>query len=76
MNDDTTFTGIDNSEFTGSQGEVTYTQVASCAVGDTQVERRQQTLRARLEREQYERDQQIQNSFIETFRNLFSPTRH
>ena len=76
MNDDTTFTGIDNPEFTGSQGEVTYTQVASCAVGDNHLERRRQSLRARLEREQYERDKQMQNSFIETFRNLFSTTRH
>lgn len=78
MKDDTTFTGLDStdfSEFTGSQTEVEYTQVASCAVGDGHVERRRQTLRARLEREQFERDQQIQNSFIETFRNLFT-TRH
>ncbi len=79
MNDDTTFTGIDNtdySEFSLTRGEVTYTQVASCAVGDCQIERRRQTLRARLEREQYEREQKVQNSFINTFRNLFSTTRH
>ena len=48
----------------------TYTQVVSCAVGDTFVERRRQSLRAKLEREQYEREQQVENSFTSTFRNL------
>ena len=49
----------------------TYTQVVSCAVGDTFVERRRQSLRAKLEREQYEREkQQLESSFTSTFRNL------
>lgn len=79
MEDDTTFTGLDTtdfSEFTANRKEVTYTQVVSCAVGEQRVERRRQSLRARLEREQYERDRELQNSFISTFRSLFSSTRH
>lgn len=48
----------------------TYTQVVSCAVGDGFVERRRQSLRAKLEREQYEREQKLENSFTKSFRNL------
>jgi len=48
----------------------TFTQLISCAVGDSFVERRRQSLRARLEREQYEREQDLENSFTKTFRNL------
>ena len=76
MNDDTTFTGLDEMDATDSSLSKTYTQVASCAFGNSKVERRRQSLRARLERENYERHQQLDNSFISTFRNLFSPTRH
>ena len=50
---------------------VTYTQVVSCAYGADGVDRRRQGLRARLERENYEREQKRQKSFINVFRNLF-----
>jgi hypothetical protein len=61
---------------TDSNLTVTYTQVASCIVGDHAVERRRQSLRARLERERYERQKDLEQSFISSFRNLFSLTRH
>ena len=76
MNDDTTYTGFDERDATDSSLGKTYTQVASCAFGNSKVERRRQSLRARLERENYERQQQLQNSFITTFRTLFSATKH
>ncbi|MCP4335972.1 MAG: hypothetical protein GY785_25285 [Gammaproteobacteria bacterium] len=50
---------------------VTYTQVASCAFGPDGIDRRRQGLRARLEREKYERELKRQKSFINVFRNLF-----
>jgi len=53
---------------------VTYTQVASCVFGPTEeglVDRRRNSLRAKLEREHYERELKKQKSFINTFRNLF-----
>jgi hypothetical protein len=40
-------------------------------VGKNAVERRRQSLRAKLERERYEREQEIEKSFISTVRNLF-----
>lgn len=70
MNDDTTYTGFDEMDATDNSLMRTYTQVVSCAVGDNFVERRRQSLRARLEREQYEREQQLEKSFTSTFRNL------
>ena len=71
MNDDTTHTGLDEMDATDNSLMRTYTQVVSCAVGDTFVERRRQSLRAKLEREQYEREkQQLESSFTSTFRNL------
>ena len=70
MNDDTTHTGFDEMDATDNSLMRTYTQVVSCAVGDTFVERRRQSLRAKLEREQYEREKQLANSFTSTFRNL------
>lgn len=83
MSDNVIFTDSDQpevSEITDTTGNKTvtdYTQVASVAQGGEYVpERRRQTLRAKLEREQYERDQQLANSFITTFRSLFSNTRH
>jgi hypothetical protein len=53
---------------------VTYTQVASCIYGPTEeglVDRRRNSLRAKLERENYERQLKKQKSLINTFRNLF-----
>ena len=70
MNDDTTCTGFQTMDATDSSIMRTFTQVVSCAVGDSFVERRRQSLRARLEREQYEREQDLENSFTKTFRNL------
>ena len=76
MNDETTYTGIDERDATDSNLTKTYTQVASCAFGNSKVERRRQSLRARLERENYERQLQLNKSFITSFRNLFSLTKH
>ncbi len=71
---------LDNTDFTDSTGgnitDTNFTQVASCAVGDTRVEQRRLSLRARLERERHERDARLQQSFITTFRNFFNFTRH
>ena len=76
MNEDTTNSGFNGMDNTDNSLPITYTQVASCAVGNDRVERRRQTLRAKLEREAYERQKQLENSFIQTFRNLFSTTKH
>ena len=70
MNEDTTYTGFDEMDATDNSLMRTYTQIASCAVGDCFAERRRQSLRAKLEREQYEREQEIENLFTRTFRNL------
>jgi len=76
MNDDTTYTGIDALDTTDNSLSKTYTQVASCAFGNSKVERRRQSLRARLERERYERQQKLEQSFISTFRNFISSVKH
>lgn len=82
MSEDTT-TGVDKMEDTDTSLPITYTQVASCAIGGDdraehrdRIERRRQTLRAKLEREAYERQKQLDNSFIQTFRNIFGSTKH
>ena len=71
MNDDTTLTGIDELEGIDDTLTRTYTQIVSCVVGRNEIERRRRSLRARLEREQHERDRDLQKSFISTVRNLF-----
>ena len=71
MNDDTTLTGFDDMEITDNSIMRTYTQVVSCVVGKNLIERRRQSLRAKLERERYEREQELEKSFISTVRNLF-----
>ncbi len=82
MNEDNTNTGFNGMDNTNNSLPITYTQVASCVVGNNRVdhrgriERRRQTLRAKLEREAYERQKQLENSFIQTFRNIFSTTKH
>ena len=76
MNDDTTYTGIDALDSTDSSLSKTYTQVASCAFSKGKVERRRQSLRAKLERERYERQQKLDQSFISTFRNFISSVKH
>ncbi len=75
MNDDTTTTGFDGMDATDDSLLRTYTQIGSCAVGDNAVsddivERRRQSLRAKLEREKYEREEQLENMFVKSFRNL------
>jgi len=76
MNDDTTFTGIDALDSTDSSLSRTYTQVASCAYGSSKIERRRQSLRAKLERERYERQKKLEQSFVSTFRNFISSVKH
>lgn len=76
MSEDNTNTGSNGMDITDNSLPITYTQVASCAVGNDRVERRRQTLRAKLEREAYERQKQLENSFIQTFRNIFTTTKH
>jgi len=76
MSEDNTNTGFNGMDNTDNSLPITYTQVASCAIGNDRVERRRQTLRAKLEREAYERQKQLENSFIQTFRNIFSTTKH
>lgn len=71
MNDDTTYSGFDDMETTDNSIMRTYTQVVTCVVGKDAVERRRQSLRAKLERERFEREKDVENSFIGTVRNLF-----
>ena len=47
-----------------------FTQVASCAVG-AKPERRRQNLRAKLEREQFDRQKEMDQSFLTTLRSMF-----
>jgi len=54
----------------------TFTQIASCVVGAEFIEHRRQSLRAKLERELYERKKLQQQSFSNTFRNLFGLVRN
>ncbi len=80
MKDDMYQKKLDNTDFSEVTGggitDTNFTQVASCAVGDVRVEQRRRSLRAKLEREQHERDAKLQQSFITTFRNFFGFTRH
>ena len=76
MNQDTTYTGIDETGNTDSSLTITYTQIASCAFGNDPADRRRRSLRARLERERFERQKRLEHSFITTFRNFFSTTKH
>ncbi len=71
MNDDTTLSGFDELEGIDDTLNLTYTQIVSCIVGRNEVERRRQSLRARLERERNARERDLQNSFVTTVRNLF-----
>ncbi len=67
--------GDETEEREDTNTTITYTQVASCIYGPAEeglVDRRRHTLRAKLEREQYEREIKKQKSIVNTFRNLFS----
>jgi hypothetical protein len=74
MSDDTTYTEVD--EMDSTDMNATYTRIGSCAFGNSKVERRRQSLRARLEREAYERQKQLEHTFMSTFRNFFGSTKH
>jgi hypothetical protein len=55
---------------------LTFTQITSCVIGAEYIEHRRQSLRAKLEREQFERVKYRQQSFSNTFRNLFGLSRN
>ena len=77
MSDEITFTGMDkmdNTDLTSSKTVTDFTQVASCAMGSIHKDRRRQSLRAKLEREQFDREQEVEETFITTFRKLFKNT--
>jgi len=76
MSNETGHNKSDQSENTDTNLTVTYTQIASCAVDPGFTERRRQGLRAKLERERFERKQRQQKSFGNTFRNLFGLARN
>ena len=64
---------IDNLE---SDLTITVTQIASCIAGAEFIEHRRQSLRAKLERESFERKKQRQQSFSNIFRSLFGLARN
>ena len=71
MSEDIKFTDFQHCEVTDISLMRTYTQIASCAVGEKHAEQRRQSLRARLERERLERErEQLDNFFARSFRNL------
>lgn len=79
MSDDLTFGGQDSKDTTDTTGKTVtdFTQVVSCAFGgeyEYHGERRRQSLRAKLEREEYERRMQEDDTFVTTLRNLFKYT--
>ncbi len=62
---------IKKSDNTDDNLSTTFTQIASCVIGAEFIEHRRQSLRAKLERERFERKKLRQQSFSSTFRNLF-----
>ena len=75
MSNDTGHNKSNQSDNTDTSLTITYTQIASCAVNPEFTERRRQGLRAKLERERFNREQCRQKSFANTFRNLFGLAR-
>jgi hypothetical protein len=67
---------LNQSDSTDTNLSLTFTQIASCIVGAEYIEHRRQSLRAKLEREQFERAMYRQQSFSNTFRNLFGLSRN
>jgi hypothetical protein len=65
---------ISRSNETDTDLSITFTQIASCVIGGEFIEHRRQSLRAKLEREHYERTKRRQQSFSNTFRRLFGLT--
>jgi hypothetical protein len=54
----------------------TFTQISCCVIGAEYTEHRRQSLRAKLELERSEREELRQQSFFNTFRNLFGLARN
>ena len=67
---------IDKSDVTDTNLSNTCTQIASSVIGAEYTEHRHQSLRAKLERESFEREELRQQSFSNTFRNLFGLARN
>ena len=74
MSDENSRSDMEDPDNTSSP--ITYTQVASCAFFPDGVDRRRQGLRARLERESFERELKQKKSFTNVFRNLFGGGKH
>ena len=79
MSNETKNTEMDEREGTdaASNNNVTdFTQIASCIGGNTPnpKERRRQSLRAKLEREEFDQDMQADENLMTTLRNLFKTT--
>ena len=77
MSDEITFAGMDerdSTDITSCKTATDFTQVASCSMGSTHKERRRQSLRAKLEREHFDHEQEVEQTFVTTFRNLFKNT--
>ena len=73
---DITHDDINQGDNTDTDLSLTFTQIASCVVGAEFIEHRRQSLRAKLERESYERKKIQQQSFSNTFHNLFGLARN
>jgi hypothetical protein len=54
----------------------TFTQISSCVIGGEFTEHRRQSLRAKLERELFDRKKLQPQSFSSTFRDLFGLDRN
>ena len=67
---------INKGDNTDTNLSLTFTQIASCVIGAEFIEHRRQSLRAKLERELFERKKNRQQSFSNTFRNLFGLSRN
>jgi hypothetical protein len=67
---------LDMIDIMDSDLTITFTQIASCIVSAEYIEHRRQSLRAKLERESYERKEIRQQSFSHIFRNLFGLSRN
>jgi hypothetical protein len=67
---------LNQSDNTDTNLTITFTQIACCVVGAEFIEHRRQSLRAKLERERFERADRRQQSFSNTFRNLFGLVRN
>ena len=70
---------VHDADITDNRSITDFTQVVSVAQGGEYMpgmERRRQSLRAKLEREKFERKKKIlSNPFVATFRNLFGASR-